>query len=124
MSMDRDNGFSVTTKDKDGNVSKVTIKDGKISGLNGAEYNNYEKDKDGKIVTDKDGNPVVDSSVKMDGAGLNIAPSTGDPTKSVSLTKDGLNNGGNKITNVKDGAIAKGSNDVVMVIKSLMLIHL
>ena len=113
MSMDRDNGFSVTTKDKDGNVSKVTIKDGKISGLNGAEYNNYKKDKDGNVVKDKDGNPVVDSSVKMDGAGLNIAPSTGDPTKSVSLTKDGLNNGGNKITNVKDGAIAKGSNDVV-----------
>ena len=113
MSMDRDNGFSVTTKDKDGNVSKVTIKDGKISGLNGAEYNNYKKDKDGNVVKDKDGNPVVDSSVKMDGAGLNIAPSTGDPTKSVSLTKDGLNNGGNKITNVKDGVIAKGSNDVV-----------
>ena len=113
MSMDRDNGFSVTTKDKDGNVSKVTIKDGKISGLNGAEYNNYEKDKDGKIVTDKDGNPKVANSVKMDGAGLTIAPSAGDPTKSVSLTKDGLNNGGNKITNVKDGAIAKGSNDVV-----------
>ena len=113
MSMDRDNGFSVTSTDKDGNVSKVTIKDGKISGLNGAEYNNYEKDKDGKIVTDKDGNPKVASSVKMDGAGLTIAPSAGDPTKSVSLTKDGLNNGGNKITNVKDGAIAKDSHDVV-----------
>ena len=113
MSMDRDNGFSVTSTDKDGNVSKVTIKDGKISGLNGAEYNNYEKDKDGKIVTDKDGNPKVASSVKMDGTGLTIAPSAGDPAKSVSLTKDGLNNGGNKITNVKDGAIARDSHDVV-----------
>ena len=102
-SMDRDNGFSVTTKDKDGNVSTVSIKDGKISGLNGAEYNNYEKDKDGKIVTDKDGNPKVASSVKMDGEGLTIAPSTGDPNKSVSLTKDGLNNGGNKITNLAPG---------------------
>ena len=39
----------------------------------------------------------------MDGAGLSIAPSTGDPTKSVSLTKDGLNNGGNRITNVAPG---------------------
>ncbi|WP_127165054.1 YadA-like family protein [Veillonella sp. 3960] len=102
-SMDKDNGFSVTTKDKDGNVSTVSIKDGKISGLNGAEYNNYEKDKDGKIVTDKDGNPKVASSVKMDGSGLTIAPSTGDPNKSVSLTKDGLNNGGNKITNLAPG---------------------
>ena len=102
-SMDKEKGFSVTTKDKDGNVSTVSIKDGKISGLNGAEYNNYEKDKDGKIVTDKDGNPKVASSVKMDGEGLTIAPSTGDPNKSVSLTKDGLNNGGNKITNLAPG---------------------
>ena len=105
MSMDRDKGFSVTSTDKDGNVSKVTIKDGKISGLNGAEYNTYEKDKDGKIVTDKDGNPKVASSVKMDGAGLMIAPSTGDPKQSVSLTKDGLNNGGNRITNVAPGEL-------------------
>ena len=102
-SMDKDNGFSVTTKDKDGNVSKVTIKDGKISGLNGSEYDNYKKDEKGNVVKDKDGKPVVDSSVKMDGAGLSIAPSTGDPKKSVSLTKDGLNNGGNRITNVADG---------------------
>ena len=105
MSMDRDKGFSVTSTDKDGNVSKVTIKDGKISGLNGAEYNTYEKDKAGKIVTDKDGNPKVASSVKMDGAGLMIAPSTGDPKQSVSLTKDGLNNGGNRITNVAPGEL-------------------
>ena len=105
MSMDRDKGFSVTSTDKDGNVSKVTIKDGKISGLNGAEYNVYEKDKAGKIVTDKDGNPKVASSVKMNGAGLMIAPSTGDPKQSVSLTKDGLNNGGNRITNVAPGEL-------------------
>ena len=105
MSMDRDKGFSVTSTDKDGNVSKVTIKDGKISGLNGAEYNVYEKDKAGKIVTDKDGNPKVASSVKMNGVGLMIAPSTGDPKQSVSLTKDGLNNGGNRITNVAPGEL-------------------
>ena len=105
MSMDRDKGFSVTSTDKDGNVSKVTIKDGKISGLNGSEYNVYEKDKAGKIVTDKDGNPKVASSVKMDGAGLMISPSTGDPKQSVSLTKDGLNNGGNRITNVAPGEL-------------------
>ena len=98
-----DKGLSVVSKNADGTVSKVEIKDGKITGLNGSDYNNYKKDKDGNVVKDKDGNPVVDSSVKMDGAGLNIAPSTGDPTKSVSLTKDGLNNGGNRITNVAPG---------------------
>ena len=98
-----DKGLSILSKNADGTVSKVEIKDGKITGLNGSDYNNYKKDKDGNVVKDKDGNPVVDSSVKMDGAGLSIAPSTGDPTKSVSLTKDGLNNGGNRITNVALG---------------------
>ena len=111
-SMDRDNGFSVTTKDKDGNVSKVTIKDGKISGLNGSEYDNYKKDDKGNIVKDKDGNPVVDSKVSVNGSGMTITPTEKDK-QPVSLTKDGLNNGGNKITNVKDGVIAQGSNDVV-----------
>lgn len=98
-----DKGLSILSKNADGTVSKVEIKDGKITGLNGSDYNNYKKDKDGNVVKDKDGKPVVDSSVKMDGAGLSIAPSTGDPTKSVSLTKDGLNNGGNRITNVAPG---------------------
>ena len=98
-----DKGLSVVSKNADGTVSKVEIKDGKITGLNGSEYNNYKKDEKGNVVKDKDGKPVVDSSVKMDGAGLSIAPSTGYPTKSVSLTKDGLNNGGNRITNVAPG---------------------
>ena len=98
-----DKGLSILSKNADGTVSKVEIKDGKITGLNGSDYNNYKKDKDGNVVKDKDGNPIVESSVKMDGAGLSIAPSTGDPTKSVSLTKDGLNNGGNRITNVAPG---------------------
>lgn len=107
-----DKGLSILSKNADGTVSKVEIKDGKITGLNGSDYNNYKKDKDGNVVKDKDGNPVVDSSVKMDGAGLNIAPSTGDPTKSVSLTKDGLNNGGNRITNL---ALGVADTDAVTV---------
>ena len=98
-----DKGLSVVSKNADGTVSKVEIKDGKITGLNGSEYNNYKKDKDGNVVKDANGKPVVESTVKMDGAGLSIAPSTGDSTKSVSLTKDGLNNGGNRITNVAPG---------------------
>ena len=101
-SMDKDNGFSVTSKDKDGNVSTVTIKDGKISGLNGSEYDNYKKDDKGNIVKDKDGNPVVDSKVSVNGGGMTITP-TEEGKQPVSLTKDGLNNGGNRITNVAPG---------------------
>ena len=50
-----DKGLSVVSKNADGTVSKVEIKDGKITGLNGSDYNNYKKDKDGNVVKDKDG---------------------------------------------------------------------
>ena len=42
--------------------------------------------------------------------GVTITPVSGSP---VSLTKDGLNNGGNKITGVADGNIAAGSKEAV-----------
>ena len=50
-----------------------------------------------ETVTTKDaaGNTTV-----VNGGGMKITPASGNP---VSLTKDGLNNGGNKITNVADG---------------------
>ena len=62
----------------------------------------------GTITKDKDGN-----TTKVDGNGVTITPGKDDPAnpgtkisdtdKAVSLTKDGLNNGGNKITNVTSG---------------------
>ena len=48
----------------------------------------------GTTVTDKDGN-----TTKVDGNGITITPKN-DPANPVKLTKDGLNNGGNAITNV------------------------
>ena len=42
--------------------------------------------------------------------GVTITPVSGNP---VSLTKDGLNNGGNKITGVADGTIGAGSKEAV-----------
>ncbi|WP_075572111.1 ESPR-type extended signal peptide-containing protein [Megasphaera coli] len=39
----------------------------------------------------------------INGGGVTITPSSGDPTKTVSLTDGGLNNGGNTITNVAAG---------------------
>ncbi|WP_153712278.1 YadA-like family protein [Eikenella corrodens] len=42
--------------------------------------------------------------------GVTITPVSGSP---VSLTKDGLNNGGNKITGVADGNIAAGSKEAI-----------
>ena len=49
----------------------------------------------------------------INNAGVTIQPSAGDATKSVSLTNKGLDNGGNKITNVADGEISATSKDAV-----------
>ena len=95
-------GLSVVSKDAAGNVSKVEIKDGKISGLTGSEYNSYKTDKDGNIVKDSNNNPVVDAKVNVGGNGITITP-TEEGKSPVNLTKDGLNNGGNRITNLAPG---------------------
>ncbi|WGE86848.1 YadA-like family protein [Actinobacillus equuli subsp. haemolyticus] len=48
----------------------------------------------------------------INGNGVTITPSAGDATKTVSLTNNGLNNGGNRITNVAEG---KDGTDAVNV---------
>lgn len=63
---------------------------------------------DGSVTTTKDG-----ITTKVDGTGITITPSSGDTTKSVSLTNKGLNNGGNKITNVADGDLSADSKEAV-----------
>ena len=70
------------------------------------------------IKMNKDLNLGNNGSVKMgnttiNNGGVTIQPSTGDATKSVSLTNAGLDNGGNKITNVADGEISDTSKDAV-----------
>ena len=49
----------------------------------------------------------------INNGGVTIQPSAGDATKSVSLTNNGLDNGGNKITNVAAGEISDTSTDAV-----------
>ncbi|WP_298704602.1 YadA-like family protein [uncultured Veillonella sp.] len=63
---------------------------------------------DGSVTTTKDG-----VTTKVDGSGITITPSKGDAAKAVSLTNEGLNNGGNKITNVADGDITDTSKDAI-----------
>ena len=46
----------------------------------------------------------------VNGNGMTITPATGNQ---VALTKDGLDNGGNKITNVADGKVAADSKDAI-----------
>ena len=65
----------------------------------------------------KDLTSVTTGDTTMNNSGVTIknGNGTGDSNgdKTVSLTKGGLNNGGNKITNVADGAVGDGSKDAV-----------
>ena len=88
----------------DGNIGVVSSQDGDNGQL--------------LIKLNKDLNLGNNGSVTMgnttiNNGGVTIQPSTGDATKSVSLTNKGLNNGGNKITNVAAGEISDTSTDAV-----------
>ncbi|MDU7786597.1 MAG: adhesin, partial [Aggregatibacter aphrophilus] len=56
---------------------------------------------------------AIGNNTVIDGSGITITPANGSGKNPVSLTENGLNNGGNKITNVADGNIADGSKDAV-----------
>ena len=89
-SMDKD-GFSVTSKDENGNVSKVTIKDGRVSagdpvddkGIPTKEGSAASMDKDGFSVATKDKDGKV-SKVDIKNGGITAgapADANGVPTK-------------------------------------------
>ena len=78
---------------------------------NGNTTVNYALNKDVNLGNDgslKTGDTTIDNdgfkngNTTVGGNGMTIKDPT-DPTKTVSLTKDGLNNGGNQITNVASG---------------------
>ena len=81
-----------------------------LKGLNSVTFNNGENGANGKTIVngegmtinDKDGNPLT--SVTKDGVKITDGPS---------MTKDGIDAAGNKITNVQDGNVAKDSKDAV-----------
>ena len=58
-----------------------------------------------------DGSVTVGDTV-VDTTGITIAGSPADPTTNVSLTQDGLNNGGNQIVNVASGVTDAAGNPV------------
>ena len=84
----------------------VTFKDGK----------NIKVTRDGKNITVATLDEVAFDKVTVGGSELNgsgLTISNGTAGSSVSLTKNGLNNGGNKITKVAEGALAVDSTDAV-----------
>lgn len=69
------------------------------------------------VVKNDDSTEKTTAITKVDGSGITITPNkedgTPDTDKTVSLTVKGLNNGGNKITNVADGEIKADSTDAI-----------
>ena len=60
----------------------------------------------------KDGS-VTTGNTKVDNGGVTITAPTGGTTTNVTLTQSGLDNGGNKIVNVKAGDVSATSTDAV-----------
>ncbi|EFD94346.1 hypothetical protein HMPREF0889_1526 [Megasphaera lornae] len=121
-------GVTDETKLSDNNIG-VVAKDGKLNvklakNLTGLESATFTKtvEKNGKkettstvindlgtTVTDKDGN-----TNQMTAGGITITTKQKDGKENtVSLTKDGLNNGGKKIVQVADGDLSDKSQDAV-----------
>ena len=88
----------------DGNIGVVSSQDGE----NGQLLVKLNKD----LNLGNNGS-VTMGNTTINNGGVTIQPSAGDATKSVSLTNKGLDNGGNKITNVADGEISATSKDAV-----------
>ena len=81
-----------------------------LKGLNSVTFNNGENGANGKTVVNGEGMTINDAAgnpltaVTKDGVKITDGPS---------MTKDGIDAAGNKITNVQDGNVAKDSKDAV-----------
>ena len=105
-----DNNIGVVSDDANGTLNVKLAKD--LQGLNSAQF-----ETDGNVTTinggnvslaDKDGN-IAETTAN----GITLTPVPSSGKEAVSLTKDGLNNGGNKITKVAEGTLAADSTDAV-----------
>ena len=105
-----DNNIGVVSDDLNGTLNVKLAKD--LQGLNSAHF-----ETDGNVTTinggnvslaDKDGN-IAETTAN----GITLTPVPSSGKEAVSLTKDGLNNGGNKITKVAEGTLAADSTDAV-----------
>ena len=81
-----------------------------LKGLNSVTFNNGENGANGKTIVNGEGMTIKDA------AGNPLTAVTKDGVKIIdgpSMTKDGIDAAGNKITNVQDGNVAKDSKDAV-----------
>ena len=96
-------GSTTYTKDvTDKAGKKVGVRTGVMDG-DSMKYTLYNVDAAGNIITDANKNKDVNVSTTVTSGGIVIAPKDRLSSKTVTLSHEGLNNGGNRITNVADG---------------------
>ena len=78
--------------------------------LTGNQTYTYSLNKDIDLTS---AGSVTTGNTKVDNGGVTITAPTGGTTTDVKLTNTGLDNGGNKIVNVKDGDVSATSKDAV-----------
>ena len=107
------NGGTVTgtTTEKVSPGDTVTFRAGKniVLDQNGKQFT-YSLD---KTVDLTNAGSLTVGGTKVNNDGVTITAPTGGTTTNVTLTNAGLNNGGNKIVNVKDGDVSATSKDAV-----------
>ena len=107
------NGGTVTgtTTEKVSPGDKVTFSAGKniVLDQNGKQFTYSLSD---TVALTNAGSLTV-GGTKVNNGGVTITAPTGGTTTNVTLTQSGLDNGGNKIVNVKDGDVSATSKDAV-----------
>lgn len=102
-------GVASSATDQDGTVVRAAVIDD--GGL--TVRANPLKRQDGTVLQDSDGNPVYGTETHVAETGVVIVgASESGRVSAVSLTADGLNNGGNRITNVAPGVDATDAVNV------------
>ena len=97
-----DGSTSYSQDVKDDTGKKTGVRTGVMDG-NSMKYTLYNVDAAGNIITDANQNKDVNVSTSITSGGIVIAPKDRLTSKTVTLSHEGLNNGGNRITNVADG---------------------
>ena len=110
---------SIIAKNADGSTKYQTDAEGNKIAVRTVTHNGdatyytlHEVDKKGHLMTDAKGNPLTNVETGIGANGIEIVSGPHHNKPSVTLTSNGLNNGGNRITNVAPGVEATDAVNV------------
>ena len=117
--VNKNSAHSIVAKNADGSTKYQTDTEGNKIAVRTVTHNGdatyytlHEVDKKGHLMTDAKGNPLTNVETGIGANGIEIASGPQHNKPSVTLTSNGLNNGGNRITNVAPGVEATDAVNV------------